>query len=103
MYKLLFLNGMRLKNQNSSEKCQKICSNLKSFLLKECQKFDKQNNVNSNDCFKKLTDLFNDKKISYIINERFLNIPPAISIPMYESLLKDLNEKKIDFDFVFFS
>lgn len=35
-------------------------------------------------------------KCSYIVNERFLNIPPGISIPMFESLLDDVQKLSED-------
>lgn len=35
-------------------------------------------------------------KCSYIVNERFLNIPPGISVPMFESLLEDVQKLSDD-------
>ncbi|CAF0732019.1 unnamed protein product [Brachionus calyciflorus] len=36
------------------------------------------------------------KNASYIVNERFLNIPPGISVPMFESLLEDVKNLSED-------
>jgi len=40
-------------------------------------------------------DVFKKHRISLVVNERYLNIPAAISVPMFESLLKDLHEEEI--------
>lgn len=44
----------------------------------------------------KLNDLLKNKNVSYIVNERYINIPPGISVPMFESLLKDLDSLAAD-------
>jgi hypothetical protein len=82
-----------------SPKCNKIASNLKNFLTKECQKYDKQHKTKHLD---ELTQLLNNNKISYIVSERFINTPPAISVPMFESLLKDIDETKLEYDYWLF-
>ena len=82
-----------------SPKCNKIATNLKNFLTKECQKYDKQNKTKQSD---NLNKLLNNNKISYIVSERFINIPPAISVPMFESLLKDLDQTKLEYDYWLF-
>ena len=70
---------------------------VKKFALnsgKECQKADQSNAA-------KFENYFKTNSISYVINERYINIPPNISLPMLESLVKDLkalNEAKADED-----
>ena len=73
------------------EKFKSFSSSLKQFLVKECQKFDKSKKTNKTS---KLNELFSQKTISYVVNEKFINIPPGISTPMFESLLKDLDIMK---------
>ena len=38
-----------------------------------------------------LTSVFKNKHVCYIVNERFINIPVGISVPMYESLITDIS------------
>lgn len=77
----------------NSSKYSQFSSNLKTFLLNECEKFDKSNK-NNNKLKDKLNGLLKNNQVSYIINERYINVPAGISVPMYESLLKDLNKAK---------
>lgn len=50
--------------------------------------------------------LGNDARpVGFLINERFINIPPQISVPLLESLQKEIkiaNEKKMPFGFTYF-
>jgi protein BCP1 len=85
-----------------SEKSQKIATSLKTFLAKEGQKGEKKTATQNTSELGKLNDLLASNKVAYVINERFINIPPAISVPMYESLIKDLSENKTEFDYWFF-
>jgi protein BCP1 len=62
---------------------------LTSFINKELHKLKKLDNK-SKDFLDK--NLFDKYKIGYLINERYINIPTEISVPMYESLMKDLEE-----------
>jgi len=69
-----------------SDPAKKFVDSFKQFLLKECQKHNNKETLN------KFEDLIRTKNISYLINERYMNIPPAISLPMFESLKKDLED-----------
>ncbi len=71
----------------SSPQAQKFVTNFKQFLIRECQKH------NPKDVVTKFEEILRTKRISYLVNERYMNIPPAISIPMFESLRKDLQEE----------
>ncbi|XP_055905869.1 protein BCCIP homolog [Eupeodes corollae] len=45
------------------------------------------------------------RPVGFLINERFINIPPQISVPLLENLHKEIkqaNEKKMPFGFVYF-
>ncbi|XP_064631496.1 BRCA2 and CDKN1A-interacting protein-like [Lineus longissimus] len=63
---------------------------LKSLLLERCKE------CNS----KKLADfraMFDSKQIGFIVNERFINLPPQVSVPLFTSLKKEIeaaNKKK---------
>lgn len=59
----------------------------KEFLIKECRRHSKP------DVVQKFEDILRTKSISYLVNERYMNIPPAISLPMFESLEKDLKKE----------
>jgi protein BCP1 len=71
----------------STEKYKQFSAKFVEFLLKQCQTHDKENHTKLKD---KLNELFNTKRVCYVINERYVNIPPAISVPMFDSLQKDL-------------
>ena len=74
----------------SSEKHASISKGIVDFILNECEKLS----VNSSEIKslkQNLTSLFKEKRMCWIINERFINVPVDISVPMYESLLADLN------------
>jgi protein BCP1 len=62
---------------------------LTSFINKELHKLKKLDNKSKEFLDKNLFDKY---KIGYLINERYINIPTEISVPMYESLMKDLEE-----------
>ena len=73
-----------------SPQCKAFANTFTQFLLNECQKYDKSKK-NLNKTTEKLASMLKSKRVSYVINERFINVPPGISIPMFESLLSDLN------------
>ena len=62
---------------------------LTNFLNKELQKLKKLDSKSKEFLEKNLFEKF---KIGYIVNERYINIPSEISVPMYTSLLKDLDD-----------
>ena len=68
---------------------------LTSFLNKELHKLKKLEGKSKEFIDKNLFDKY---KIGYLINERYINIPSEISVPMYESLLKDLEESNTKSD-----
>lgn len=73
---------------------QKSCTKqLVGWLNKEFDKLKKSKSF-QNDNIRQFLDknIFEQYKIGYLVNERYLNIPPEISIPMFESLLKDLEK-----------
>ena len=55
---------------------------LKTMLVEKC----KQCSAAQSD---KLTKLLSDPDhhVGYLINERFLNLPPSMAVPMFESLM----------------
>jgi len=71
-----------------SEQAKKFVDNFKQFLIKECQKH------NNGEVLKKFEEILRTKKISYLVNERYMNIPAAISVPMFESLVNDIESEK---------
>ena len=73
-----------------STQCKSFANTFTQFLVNECQKFDRSNK-NQNKVTEKLSSILKTKRVSYIVNERFINVPPGISIPMFESLLSDLS------------
>ncbi|XP_055678870.1 protein BCCIP homolog [Lutzomyia longipalpis] len=55
----------------------------------------------------RLKEIFNDSEhsVGFLVNERFINIPPQISIPLLDSLQKEINRavgKKMPFEFEYF-
>jgi len=82
---IIHLNNVQVK---------KFAAQFKQVLVKECQKADQSNAA-------KFENYFKTNSISYVVNERYINIPPNISLPMLESLVNDLkalNEAKTDED-----
>jgi len=75
----------------SSARVKSYSAAFKQFLLKESQRFDTRN---AQSITSTINDILKNKKVSFVINERFVNIPPAISVPMFESLLSDLETIK---------
>lgn len=73
-----------------SEQAKNFVTKFKEFLIKECQK------LNGSEVVKKFEEILRTKKISYLVNERYMNIPPAISVPMFESLVKDIESENKD-------
>lgn len=67
-----------------SQQAKSFVTKFKQFLIKECQK------LNGKETVEKFEEILRTKKISYLVNERYMNIPPAISLPMFESLKKDI-------------
>jgi len=62
------------------------------------------NTKKSGDCIAKVADLFNKPGVSigFVISERIINIPPQISVPLYESLYAEIAKakaKNYPFDF----
>ena len=55
---------------------------IKSMLLEKCEKCSKEQS-------EKLAKLFSDPDhhLGYLINERFLNLPPNMALPLLESLV----------------
>lgn len=54
----------------------------RSMLMEKCQACSQQQKERLSQI---LTDA--DQQVGYLISERYINIPPQISVPMYESLL----------------
>ncbi|KAK3095168.1 hypothetical protein FSP39_010976 [Pinctada imbricata] len=73
-----------------TDKKEKVCvKQIGSFLVDQCQKCG----ADQAEKFKSV--LANEKEnCGLLINERFINIPPQISVPMFESLLKEIEKSK---------
>jgi protein BCP1 len=86
----------------TSRKESECVKQLKSILLKRVEE-----EVKSKDVAKKFNDILSDDKqaVGFVINERFVNIPAQISVPMLENLCKEIsraNEKQKPFDFAYY-
>ncbi|XP_014665150.1 PREDICTED: isocitrate dehydrogenase [NAD] subunit alpha, mitochondrial-like [Priapulus caudatus] len=71
---------------NISEKKAEDCIiQLKTWLLEQCKQHESKK-------LPALTELLEDsnKQLGFIISERFVNIPPQIAVPTYESLRQDM-------------
>lgn len=82
----------------TARKDQPAVKSIEELLLNKCKecKKDKESKI--------LEDLFQDnqKKIGFLINERYVNIPPQVSVPLLENLQKEMKravDKKKDFKF----
>ena len=55
---------------------------MKGMLLEKCQKCSKEQ-------FEKFNKLLSDpdQHVGYLVSERFLNLPPNMALPLYESLM----------------
>ncbi|GAB0093549.1 Protein BCCIP homolog [Sergentomyia squamirostris] len=78
---------------NLTEKKDKECmKQIREYLIEKSDKKDSLRNI--------LDDP--EEHVGFLINERFINIPPAISIPLLESLQKEMTRsvgKKMPFNF----
>jgi protein BCP1 len=81
------LSLVDLKKYKSKSCVQQLCA----WLNKEFEKELKKSKASASGF---LENVFDKKNIAYLVNERYVNIPPQISIPMVESLLKDLDADK---------
>lgn len=59
---------------------------MKNTLLSHIPEENEINKILSNSC----------EKIGFVVNERFANLPPKISLPSFESLIDDLKSAKSD-------
>ncbi|KAI9580463.1 protein BCCIP homolog [Glossina fuscipes] len=74
---------------------------LRSFLIEKAEK------STNNTSFKNFCDALDNEAhpIGYLINERFLNIPAKISIPLLENLQQEITaaqSENVKYDFVYF-
>ncbi|KAL3863580.1 hypothetical protein ACJMK2_005331 [Sinanodonta woodiana] len=73
---------------------------LKALLEEKCQECAKDQKEK---WFKVLHD--QDKQIGFLINERFINLPPNLAVPIFESLVKEMEkarQKKMKYDFNYY-
>lgn len=68
---------------------------------------EKAKNNASDACLTYLRNVFGDdgRPIGFLLNERFINIPAQISIPLLENLyseVKKANDKKMNFNFAYY-
>lgn len=88
---------INLTNHKESECVQQI----KALILKRAEE------KSTDATLKLLRDILtNDSRTTgFIINERYINIPPQISVPMLENLCKEIkraNEKKLPYNFQYY-
>lgn len=79
----------------TSRKSEQAVQTLQALLLSKCKEC-------KSDTSKQVEDLLESKQknIGFIINERYVNIPPQVSVPLLENLQKEIKravEKKKDF------
>lgn len=87
---------LNLTNHKESECVQQ----LKSLILERAEK------SSTDATLKLLRDILtnDDRTTGLLVNERYINIPTQISVPMLENLVKEIkraNEKKMPFDFAY--
>lgn len=82
----------------SSVKNKAFTSSFKTFLLKNYETDLKHRPGADRMKPDKLAQLLDTNQVAYVINERYVNIPPAISVPMFESLMLDLDKLSADHD-----
>lgn len=73
---------------------------LKSMLMEKCQSCSQKNR-------EKFANILSDKdtQVGFLISERYINIPPQISVPMFETLLKEMEKckrKNMKFNFDYY-
>ena len=74
----------------NSDKHEKLSKGLIDFIMNECEKLSVKSSE-MGELKQNLATLFKEKRLCWIINERFINVPVDISVPMYESLISDIN------------
>lgn len=85
----------------TSRKESEFVKNVKSMILDRAEK------LSTDATLKLLRDILtNDERTTgFLINERYINIPPQISVPMLENLCKEIkraNEKKMPYNFAYY-
>jgi protein BCP1 len=85
----------------TSRKESECVQNVKTMILERAEKFS------TDATLKLLRDILtNDERTTgFLINERYINIPSQISVPMLENLCKEVkraNEKKMPYNFAYY-
>jgi protein BCP1 len=85
----------------TSRKESEFVQNVKSIILERAEK------SSTDATLKMLRDILtNDERTTgLLVNERYINIPPQISVPMLENLCKEINranEKKMPYNFAYY-
>lgn len=78
---------------NGMHKSNDAVNNILKFLLQNCEEF--ATDGDTKECFRKILEAKKeDSCLGWIINERFINIPPQVSLPMFEKLQMELAEAR---------
>ncbi|XP_022289211.2 protein BCCIP homolog [Crassostrea virginica] len=82
----------------TDKKDMECVKQVRSLLVSQCQKCGGDGRFS-----KVLND--GDHHVGLLVSERYINIPPQISVPMFESLLKEVEKcksKKMKYDFAYY-
>ncbi|XP_053168844.1 BRCA2 and CDKN1A-interacting protein isoform X2 [Hemicordylus capensis] len=79
-----FISLLNLTERQGTECAEQI----KELVLRQCEKNCEQSTVEQLD--KLLSDT--TKPVGFLLNERFINVPPQIALPMHQQLQKELTE-----------
>lgn len=74
---------------------------LKSFII---EKADSNASDNTKEVIKNILN-DDDHSVGFLINERFINIPAKLSVPLFENLNKEIkraNDKKMNYNFTYY-
>lgn len=101
MYDANMIFGITTAINMTAKKDKQCMEQLKSYIISKAE----QHSIDATVAH--LRDVLSNeaRHVGFLINERFINIPPQISVPLLESLhteIKQANEKKMPFDFAHF-
>jgi protein BCP1 len=86
----------------SSQKHEALAKPVKNLIIEKCKECANNTDVT---VVENLFGSASDKSIGFIVNERYVNIPPQVSVPLLDNLQKEIKravEKKKDFKFDYY-
>jgi protein BCP1 len=86
----------------SSQKHETLAKPIKNLIIEKCKECASNTDVT---VVENILGSASDKSIGFIVNERYVNIPPQVSVPLLDNLQKEIKravDKQRDFKFDYY-